>query len=257
MNIATWNVNGIRAILKKEFMNSVEELSADIICLQETKAQTDEVEKALAGLSSFNIYSNAADQKGYSGTVILSKTKPLNVTYDMGIEEHDREGRIICAEYPDFYVVNVYVPNSGRGLVRLDYRQKWDADFLSYLKNLNKTKPVIACGDFNVAHRAIDLKNDKSNYNKTAGYTQIEIDGMDNFLNEGFVDSFRELYPDEVAYTYWSYRFNSRAKNTGWRLDYFLIPHNFFDHIKDVKIHNDIMGSDHCPVSLQLNTKKT
>lgn len=253
MKIVSWNVNGIRAILKKDFTKSLNGLNADIICLQETKAQDQEVLKALESQSSYHIYVNSAEQKGYSGTAILSKVKPIQVCYGMGVEEHDKEGRVICAEYDNFYLVNVYVPNSGRELIRLDYRQRWDADFLNFLQHLNRRKPVIACGDFNVAHSPIDLKNDKTNYNKTAGYTQIEIDGMDNFINNGFIDSYRILYPDTVMYTYWSYRFNSRAKNVGWRIDYFLIHNRFTNHIKDIKIHTDIMGSDHCPLSMELN----
>jgi exodeoxyribonuclease-3 len=182
----------------------------------------------------------------------LSKTVPLAITKDMKVTEHDSEGRIQCAEYENFYLVNVYVPNSGQQLDRLDYRKTWDADFLKYLKNLEKTKPVIACGDFNVAHRAIDLKNDKSNYNKTAGYTQIEIDGMDNFINSGFVDSFRHFHPDTVAYSYWSYRFKSRERNTGWRIDYFLVSKSLVDRIKAVDILSDYFGSDHCPIVLDI-----
>ena len=171
----------------------------------------------------------------------------------MGIAEHDSEGRIQCAEFENFYLVNVYVPNSGQKLDRLEYRKQWDADFLNYLKNLEKIKPVIACGDFNVAHRPIDLKNDKANYNKTAGYTQTEIDGMDNFINSGFVDSFRHFHPDTVAYTYWSYRFKARERNTGWRIDYFLVSRNLIDKIKSVDIHSEVMGSDHCPIGLEID----
>ena len=186
MKIITWNVNGIRAIVKKEFSASVKKMNPDALCLQETKAQEDEVATALSGFKTFNLFSNSAEKKGYSSTAILSKTEPVAVTKDMGVAVHDTEGRIQCAEYDSFYLVNVYVPNSGQALVRLDYRKTWDADFLKYLKNLEKAKPVIVCGDLNVAHQAIDLKNDKSNYNKTAGYTQVEIDGMDNFINAGF-----------------------------------------------------------------------
>ncbi|HUH46072.1 MAG TPA: exodeoxyribonuclease III [Arenibacter sp.] len=253
MNIITWNVNGIRAVVKKDFFKSIADLDPDILCLQETKAQAHEVEEALLPLKDYRSDYNSADRKGYSGTALLSKTRPINVVQDMGIKEHDLEGRIQCAEYPDFYLVNVYVPNSGQQLDRLDYRKIWDADFLAYLKNLEKTKPVIACGDFNVAHRAIDLKNDKANYNKTAGYTQIEIDGMDNFLASGFVDSFRSLHPDTVAYTYWSYRFKSRERNTGWRIDYFLVSRSLVEKIKSVKIYSEVLGSDHCPVGLEID----
>jgi len=253
MNIISWNVNGIRAIVKKDFFESIKRLDPDILCLQETKAQDQEVEKALSQLNSYHNHFNSADKKGYSGTALLSKTKPIALTDDMNVAEHDSEGRVQCAEYPNFYLVNVYVPNSGQQLDRLDYRKKWDADFLNYLQNLEKAKPVIVCGDFNVAHKPIDLKNDKANYNKTAGYTQIEIDGMDNFINAGLVDSFRYLHPDEVAYTYWSYRFKARERNTGWRIDYFLVSSKLVEKIKSVKIFPDVYGSDHCPLSLEMD----
>ncbi len=253
MKIISWNVNGIRAAVKKDFFDSIKSMSPDMLCLQETKAQDEEVQSALAPMTGYDRYFNSADKKGYSGIALLSKSKPLKVVNDMGIADHDLEGRIQCAEYPDYYLVNVYVPNSGQQLDRLDYRKTWDADFLEYLKNLEKSKPVIACGDFNVAHRAIDLKNDKSNYNKTAGYTQIEIDGMDNFLNSGFLDTFRILHPDKVAYTYWSYRFKSRERNTGWRIDYFLVSESLMDKVKSVTIYSDILGSDHCPVGLEID----
>ncbi|PKB43693.1 exodeoxyribonuclease-3 [Cellulophaga sp. RHA19] len=253
MHIVSWNVNGVRAVVKKEFFESVKSMKPDIICLQETKAQDNEVAKALSPLENFNLASNSADKKGYSGTATLSSIEPTSVKADIGIEEHDTEGRVLCTEYENFYLVNVYVPNSGQKLDRLDYRKQWDKDFLNYLKELEKKKPVIACGDFNVAHTAIDLKNDKSNYNKTAGYTQTEIDGMDNFIADGFVDSFRLLHPDEVAYTFWSYRFKSRERNTGWRIDYFLVSKSIKDKIKEVTIFSDIMGSDHCPIGLKID----
>ncbi len=252
MKIVSWNINGIRAITKKDFFEDISKIEPDIICLQETKAQDAEVEKALADLTQYHQFFNSAERKGYSGTAILCKTKPLSVTNDMGVAEHDTEGRVQCAEFEDFYLVNVYVPNSGQKLERLDYRQKWDKDFRNYLKNLEKSKPVILCGDLNVAHRAIDLKNDKSNYNKTAGYTQIEIDGMDNLTNAGFVDTFRHFHPEEVAYTYWSYRFKSRERNTGWRIDYFLVSKSLIEKIKNVEILSQYYGSDHCPVQLEM-----
>ncbi|NJB72221.1 exodeoxyribonuclease-3 [Saonia flava] len=253
MKIISWNVNGIRAVVKKDFFENINQLNPDILCLQETKAQYNEVEKALAPMTTYHKEYNSADKKGYSGTAILSKMEPTNIKDDMGIAEHDEEGRVQCAEYPNFYLVNVYVPNSGQQLDRLDYRKKWDADFLNYLKDLEKTKPVIVCGDFNVAHKPIDLKNDKSNYNKTAGYTQVEIDGMDNFLTSGFVDTFRHLHPNEVAYTYWSYRFKARERNTGWRIDYFLISNSILDKVKNVNICSDVLGSDHCPIALEID----
>ncbi|NNJ88832.1 MAG: exodeoxyribonuclease III [Eudoraea sp.] len=250
MKLITWNVNGIRAIVKKDFFNVLAELDADIICLQETKAQQEEVEKALEPLKTYKILSNSADKKGYSGTAILTKSAPENTIRDMGVAEHDSEGRILSVEYPDFHLINVYVPNSGSQLDRLDYRKGWDKDFLKYIKKKEETKPVIVCGDFNVAHKPIDLKNDKSNYNKTAGYTQLEIDGMDAFLNAGLVDIYRKFHPDKVAYTYWSYRFKARERNTGWRLDYFLISEVLTNKVKKVEILNEYYGSDHCPVLL-------
>lgn len=252
MNIISWNVNGIRAITKKDFYNDIKTLSPDILCLQETKAQDKEVINALSSLSEYNLYVNSAEKKGYSGTAILTKSKPINVVNDMGIEAHDNEGRLQCAEYSDFYLVNVYVPNSGQGLKRLSYRENWDEDFLAYVKQLEKVKPVIVCGDLNVAHQAIDLKNDASNYNKTAGYTQIEIDGMTNMIQAGFVDSFRHFHPDEVAYTYWSYRFKARERNTGWRIDYFLVSTLLVTKINAVSILSEFYGSDHCPIQLNI-----
>lgn len=252
MKIISWNINGVRAITKKDFFEDISKLNPDVLCLQETKAQDSEVEEALVQMSNYHQYYNSAERKGYSGVAILSKEKPMSITYDMGVAEHDTEGRVICAEYDDFYLINVYVPNSGQKLERLDYRKKWDADFRSYLKNLEKTKPIILCGDLNVAHQAIDLKNDKANYNKTAGYTQIEIDGMDNLLAAGLVDSFRHFHPDTVAYTYWSYRFKSRERNTGWRIDYFLISNPLVNNIKKVEILSEYFGSDHCPIQLDI-----
>jgi len=253
MKIISWNVNGIRAAVKKDFFKSIDGLNPDILCLQETKAQDEEVAQALKPLNGYHALYNSADKKGYSGTALLSKSEPLSSQLDMGVAEHDAEGRIQCAEYQEFYLVNVYVPNSGQQLDRLDYRKQWDADFLAYLKRLEEKKPIIACGDFNVAHHPIDLKNDKSNYNKTAGYTQVEIDGMDNFINAGFVDSFRKLHPDEVAYSYWSYRFKARERNTGWRIDYFLVSSELEDKVKSTPIYSDILGSDHCPVGLEID----
>ncbi|MGB5429213.1 exodeoxyribonuclease III [Eudoraea sp.] len=252
MKIISWNVNGIRAIVKKEFFETVNNLDPDILCIQETKAQDIEVEKALLPFKDHHLYCNSAEKKGYSGTAILSKVNPITVSLDMAKSEHDSEGRIICAEYADFYLINVYVPNSGQQLDRLSYRSQWDADFLKYLKEKEKIKPVIVCGDFNVAHQPIDLKNDKSNYNKTAGYTQIEIDGMDNVINSGFVDSFRHFNPDEIAYTYWSYRFKARERNTGWRIDYFLISNSIMPKVKSSKILPEFFGSDHCPILLNI-----
>lgn len=252
MKIISWNINGVRAIIQKDFFEDISKINPDILCLQETKAQDEEVAEALSQLKDYHQFYNSAERKGYSGVTILSKIEPISVSYDMGVEEHDQEGRVICAEFKDFFLVNVYVPNSGQKLVRLDYRQKWDVDFKNYLKSLEKTKPVILCGDLNVAHRAIDLKNDKSNYNKTAGYTQIEIDGMDNLLNEGFVDTYRHFNPDTVAYTYWSYRFKARERNTGWRIDYFLLNNQLLEKVENVEILSEYYGSDHCPIKLEV-----
>ncbi len=254
MKIISWNVNGIRAIMNKDFDKSTQEMEWDILCIQETKAQNSDVEKVISSLGEFYYYCNSAEKKGYSGTAIISKIEPINVEYDMGVKEHDTEGRIICAEYPNYYLVNVYVPNSGQGLKRLDYREQWDRDFLLYLKEKEKQKPLIVCGDFNVAHRPIDLKNDKANYNKTAGYTQVEIDGMDNFIHAGFRDTFRLLHPDEEAYSYWSYRFKARERNVGWRIDYFLLSEVLLPQLQSAGILPQYYGSDHCPVTLEVNS---
>ncbi|MCX6181603.1 MAG: exodeoxyribonuclease III [Bacteroidetes bacterium] len=252
MRIISFNVNGIRAIAGKGFAETIKELNCDILCLQETKAQDDQVREALAHIPGFHIYTNSAEKKGYAGTAILTKEKPLAVTNDMGIPEHDKEGRVIAAEYKDFYVVTVYVPNSKSELERLPYRQQWDKDFLAYLKKLESKKPVIVCGDLNVAHKPIDLTHPKPNYNKSAGYTQIEIDGMDNFHASGLIDSYRHFYPEKIEYSWWSYRAGARAKNVGWRIDYFLVSEDFLPKIKDSFICGHIMGSDHCPVGIDL-----
>lgn len=250
MKIISWNVNGLRAILNKGFLETITNLDPDILCLQEVKASSQEISQALAPLSNYHIYTNSSIKKGYSGTVVLSKNKPENSNLNMGIDEHDQEGRVIYTEFSGFILVNVYVPNSGQKLERLDYRKKWDQDFLRFLKELEQKKPVILAGDLNVAHHPIDLKNDKANYNKTAGYTQVEIDGMDNLINSGFTDTFRYFHPDEVAYTYWSYRFKARERNTGWRIDYFLVSKSLLPKIEEVEILSEIYGSDHCPIKL-------
>ncbi|MEE1674215.1 exodeoxyribonuclease III [Agarivorans aestuarii] len=252
MRLVSWNVNGIRAVMKKDFMASLESMQTDILCLQETKAQDDQVVEALNELEGYHIYSNSAVKKGYSGTAILSKQQPINVEYDMGIEEHDQEGRVIAAEYEKFILVTVYTPNSGSELKRLEYRQQWDADFLAYLKALEERKPVLVCGDLNVAHKDIDLARPKPNYNKSAGYTQAEIDGIDNLTAAGFVDTFRLKKQDEVKYSWWSYRAGARGRNIGWRIDYFLVSDSFADQVSDADILNDVMGSDHCPVQVDL-----
>jgi exodeoxyribonuclease-3 len=252
MKLLSWNINGIRAIAKKNFIQTVRDLAPDVLCLQEIKAGSEIVTEVTAPLEGYTVFVNPAEKKGYSGTAILSRKEPLSVeTGPIGVPFLP-EGRIQCAEYADFYLVNVYVPNSGQGLKRLDYRESWDAAFLEYLKGLHEDKPVIVCGDMNVAHRAIDLKNDKSNYNKTAGYTQTEIDGMDRLQDAGFVDIYRERNPDTVAYTYWSYRFKARERNIGWRIDYFLLTPELKDRVDAVHIYSEVPGSDHCPVGITL-----
>ncbi len=253
MKIISWNVNGVRAVMKKDFLESFKSMGADVLCLQETKAQDDQVAEALKDLEGYYIVSNSAEKKGYSGTAIISKEKPIGVMLDMGVSAHDTEGRVICAEYDAFYLVTVYVPNSGSELKRLDYRQEWDEDFFRYLKNLEKSKPVVVCGDFNVAHRDVDLARPKANYNKYAGYMQAEIDGMDRFTQGGLIDTFRYFYPEETdRYSWWSYRAGARAKNIGWRIDYFLASESLLPQLSDAFILPNVMGSDHCPVGLEL-----
>ena len=252
MKIISWNVNGIRAVAKKDFAASLETMNPDMLCLQETKAQDDQVLEALADISGYHILSNSAVKKGYSGTAILTRKKPISVVSGVGIEVHDQEGRVLTAEYEDFFLVNTYVPNSQNGLKRLPYRQEWDRDMLAFLKALEAKKPVIWCGDMNVAHRPIDLKNDKANYNKTAGYSQQEIDGMNSYQNAGLVDCFRHFHPDEEKYSWWSYRMNAREKNVGWRIDYFLVSAAFMPRLSGSFILNEIHGSDHCPVGIEL-----
>lgn len=255
LRLVNWNVNGIRAIIKKDFLKDVKMMSPDVLCLQETKASQEDVRSTLELLQGYEIYVNSAkSRKGYSGTALLSRTRPLDVTFDMGIDEHDQEGRVIAAEFPDYYLVTVYVPNSGEKLKRLDYRARWDEDFRSYLGALNQKKPVIVCGDLNVAHQPIDIARAKENYNKSAGYTQVEIDGFTKLLESGFVDVFRRFYPEEVKYTYWNYMFNARSRNVGWRIDYFLVSEELVPRVKDATIHNEFFGSDHCPVGLVLET---
>jgi exodeoxyribonuclease-3 len=253
MKLLSWNVNGIRAIAGKNFIQTVRDLDPDVLCLQEIKASREIVAEITEPLEGYSLFVNPAAKKGYSGTAILSRKKPVSVTAGPVEEPFLPEGRIQCAEYKDYYLVNVYVPNSGQGLKRLDYRETWDAAFLEYLKRLHEEKPVVLCGDMNVAHRAIDLKNDKSNYNKTAGYTQTEIDGMDRLLEAGFVDVFRERNPETEAYTYWSYRFRARERNIGWRIDYFLLTAELKDRVSSAEIYSAVMGSDHCPVGINLN----
>lgn len=250
MKLVSFNVNGIRAIVKKNFISDVREMNPDVICLQETKAMASQVKETLKELDGYFIYANEAEKKGYSGTAILTKKEPISVLYDIGIPEHDQEGRVICAEYDDYFIVTVYVPNSGSELLRLSYRMEWDRAFCEYLKNLEKSKPVIVCGDFNVAHKPIDLARPKQNYNKSAGFMQEEIDGMDFYEKNGFVDSFRSLNPETDKYSWWSYRAGARKRNIGWRIDYFLVSQQILNQLDTAEIHNDVMGSDHCPVSI-------
>ncbi len=252
VKIISWNVNGVRAAVKKDLISKIYEMNPDVLCLQETKAQDDQVLEALEALDGYEIFVNSAERKGYAGTAILTKSSPIRVKNDMGVEIHDQEGRLIAAEYSDFYVVTTYVPNSGQGLVRLDYRTTWDKELLTYLKKLENKKPVILCGDLNVCHKEIDIARPKANYNKSAGYTQKEIDGMDNFVNAGFKDTFRELHPQEIKYSWWSLRGGAREKNIGWRLDYFLISESLMSSVDNADIWTDVIGSDHCPVILEL-----
>lgn len=248
MKLISWNVNGLRACVGKEFEQQFKDLDADFFCLQETKMQAGQLDLSFPGYES---YWNYADKKGYSGTAIYTKHKPLSVTYGIDIDEHDHEGRVITLEMEDFYLVTVYTPNSQDGLRRLDYRMKWEDDFQAYLHKLDEKKPVIVCGDMNVAHQEIDLKNPKTN-RKNAGFTDEEREKMTQLLSNGFIDTFRTLYPEQVTYSWWSYRFRAREKNTGWRIDYFLISERLKDRLEDAKIHTEIMGSDHCPVEIIL-----
>ena len=253
MKIISWNVNGIRAVQNKGFAEAISQFDADCILLQETKAQDDQIVKALEDIDGYHIYSNCAERKGYSGVALLSRRPPLNITNDIGIAEHDREGRVMTAEFEQFFLLNVYVPNAGQGLARLDYRQIWDLEFLAYLQQLQSRKPLIVCGDFNVAHREIDIARPKPNYNKTAGYTQAEIDGFSRFIDAGLIDTYRHFHPDAVAYSWWSFRANARAKNIGWRIDYVLASKSLIEKIDEAFILPDITGSDHCPVGIKID----
>jgi len=249
MKLVSWNVNGLRACLKKGFMDAFAQIDADIFCLQETKMEQGQAEIDLSG---YHEYWHSADKKGYAGTAVFSKIAPLSVAYGMGIDEHDHEGRIIRLEYEDFYLVNVYVPNSQRGLLRLDYRMKWEDDFRGFVCGLDKTKPIIICGDLNCAHQEIDIKNAKSNVNNS-GFTPQERGKMTELLGMGFVDFYRRRYPDNHdAYTWWSYMPGVREKNVGWRIDYFLGSDRLWDKISDAVIYPDIYGSDHCPIGLEI-----
>ena len=253
MKLVSWNVNGLRAVIGKGFSEFFKEIDADVFCLQETKMQEEQIDNNIKNIfSDYNGYWNSAEKKGYSGTAVFSKLKPLNVSYGIGIEEHDKEGRVITLEYEKFYLVNCYTPNSKRELERLDYRMVWEDEFRKYLLKLNETKPVIICGDLNVAHEEIDLKNPKTN-RRNAGFTDEERGKMTELLNSGFTDTFRYLYPDkEGVYSWWSYMFKAREKNAGWRIDYFIVSKSIQDKIKESYIYSDVMGSDHCPVGLDI-----
>ena len=248
MKLISWNVNGIRACLNKGFSNFFKEVNADIFCLQETKCQPEQINLEFEGYTS---YWNSAERKGYSGTAIFTKKQPVNVTYGIGIEEHDKEGRIITLEFENFYLVTNYTPNAKRELERLDYRMVWEDEIRKYLLELNKKKPVIMCGDLNVAHEEIDLKNPKTNKGN-AGFTNEEREKMTELLNAGFIDSYRYLYPEKIEYSWWSYMGHAREKNVGWRIDYFIVSNDFRENIKDATIYTEILGSDHCPVGLEI-----
>ena len=249
MKFISWNVNGLRACMGKGFMDFFNEIDADILCLQETKLQEGQIELDIPG---YFQYWNYAEKKGYSGTAVFTKKEPISVTYGIGIEEHDHEGRVITAEFEDFYFIDVYVPNSQRELTRLDYRMVWEEAFFSYVKKLEETKPVIYCGDLNVAHKEIDLKNPKTNH-MNAGFTDQERECFTRMLENGYIDSFRYFYPDEKdKYSWWSFMFKAREKNAGWRIDYFVVSEKLKDRLLDAKIHADIQGSDHCPVELDI-----
>ena len=250
MRAISWNVNGLRACVDKNFIEDFKRLDADIFCLQETKLQEGQISLDLDG---YHQYWNYAEKKGYSGTAIFTKKQPVNVTYGMGIEEHDHEGRVITLEYDEFFFITVYTPNSKQELERLEYRQHWEDDFRAYLCELKKKKPVIFCGDLNVAHKEIDLKNPKTNHHN-AGFTDEERSKMTELLAAGFTDTFRYFYPDKTdIYSWWSYRFHAREKNAGWRIDYFIVSDDLNEKLKDAKIHTDVFGSDHCPVELDID----
>jgi exodeoxyribonuclease III len=252
LNIISWNVNGIRASIKKGFYEKIKEMDPDIFCIQETKAQDDILAEIAVKLPEYKWFVNSALKKGYSGTAIFTRQEPLNHSYDMGIPGHDEEGRLITLEYDQFFLVNAYVPNSGQGLKRLEYRKTWDQALVEFLKKLDEKKPVIFTGDMNVAHESIDLARPKENYNKTAGYTQTEIDGFNNLLSENFIDTFRHFHKDKVQYTFWNQRFKARERNVGWRIDYFLVSNRFIRKVNDSVILDQMMGSDHCPIRLDI-----
>lgn len=250
LKFISWNVNGLRACVQKGFLDFFNTADADFFCVQETKLQPEQIKLELPG---YRQYWNSAEKKGYSGTAIFAKTEPLGVTYGIGMEQHDNEGRVITLEYPEFYLVNVYTPNSKDELARLPYRMEWEDDFRAYLNALDEKKPVILCGDLNVAHKEIDLKNPKSN-RRNAGFTDEERGKLSELLDSGFTDTYRSLYPEkEQAYTWWSYRFKARERNSGWRIDYFCISNSLKEKLNDASIHSEILGSDHCPVEILMD----
>ena len=253
MKLISWNVNGLRAVINKGFTNFFNSIDADVFCIQETKMQEEQIDNNIKEIfKEYNEYWNSAEKKGYSGTAVFSKVKPLNVTYGIGVTEHDKEGRIITLEFDKFYLVNCYTPNSKRELERLDYRMTWEDEIRKYLLQLNTSKLVIMCGDLNVAHEEIDLKNPKTN-RRNAGFTEEERNKMTELLNSGFTDTFRYLYPDKTeCYSWWSYMFHAREKNAGWRIDYFIVSNSLRDKIQESNIYSDVMGSDHCPVGLDI-----
>ena len=254
MKLISWNVNGLRAVITKGFKDFFDKMDADIFCLQETKMQEEQIDDKIKEIfKQYNCYWNSAEKKGYSGTAIFTKTTPIKVTYGIGIEEHDKEGRVTTLEFDKFYMVNCYTPNSKRELERLEYRMVWEDEFRKYLLKLNETKPVIICGDLNVAHKEIDLKNPKTN-RRNAGFTDEERGKMTELLNAGFTDTFRYLYPDKTeSYSWWSYMFKAREKNAGWRIDYFIVSKSIEENIKESYIFSEVLGSDHCPVGLDIN----
>lgn len=246
----SWNVNGLKAILRKHFSEFIADYDPEVLCLQETKAQDAEAQRLLSDFTAYYLYHFGAERKGYSGTAILTQRAPKDVYYGIGQAAYDEEGRVITLVFPDYYLVNAYVPNAGSGLKRLDFREQWDQDFRNYLNRLAAQKPVVVTGDFNVAHEEIDIARPKQNYNKSAGFTQTEIDGFEAHLDQGLVDTFRSLYPDQEVYSYWSYRANARERNVGWRIDYFLVSQELWPKVKDAYMLNEVQGSDHCPVVL-------
>ena len=252
-HLVSWNVNGIRAIMKKDFLTDFKKLNPDVLCLQEIKAQPEDAQKAFSAIEGYHIFTNSSKtRKGYSGTAILSKKEPLKVVFDIGVKAHDQEGRVITAEFVSYFLVTVYTPNSGEALKRLDYRTEWDKAFKEYILSLEQTKPVVICGDLNVAHKEIDIARPKANYNVSSGYTQREIDGLESLIKAGYLDTFRKYYPKEVKYSWWNYRFQSRTRNVGWRIDYFLASKTLERQLDDALIYTEVMGSDHCPVGLKI-----